>query len=236
MLPVPYCDESSDEEMEANSKGPKEKMLPDLPVPPTDPKEKMLSDLPVPATHPKSLNQMSDVTSVQVPKSPSQLSTMSKVSTMSSVLVVGVQEGLKFQFLPWDDNQHMWLGKCVHMINSIKHDNVGQFLEDPSMHTKQITGDGNFLFHALAFAITGYQMGHKKVWQDICRYIKKHSTYTGESAPLYLQQTRMKEDNIYGTDVELYTAAQLLGRDLYIYNRYGVHQVKWLKFLCSEKG
>ena len=39
MPPVPYCDESSDEEMEAEPKGPKEKMLPDLPVPPTDPNE-----------------------------------------------------------------------------------------------------------------------------------------------------------------------------------------------------
>ena len=46
----------------------------------------------------------------------------------------------------------------------------------------------------------------------------------------------MKEDKIYGTDVDLYAAAQLLGRDLYIYHRYGEHQVKWLKFPCSKKG
>ena len=94
------------------------------------------------------------------------------------------------------------------------------------MHTKQITGDGNCLFCALAFAITGHQTGHKKVWQDICRYIKEHSPYTGESAPLYLQQTRMKEDKICRTDMELYAAVQLLGRDLYIYHRYGEYQVK----------
>ena len=101
-------------------------------------------------TPPKSLSQMSDVTSVQVPKSPSQLSTMIKVSTTLSVQVVGVQEGPKFQFLPLDDDQHMWLCKCVHMKNrvpSIKHNNVGQFLEGPPMHTKGITGDGNCLFH-----------------------------------------------------------------------------------------
>ena len=40
MLPVPYCNEFSDEEMEAESKGPKEKMLSDLPVPPTGPEKK----------------------------------------------------------------------------------------------------------------------------------------------------------------------------------------------------
>ena len=96
MLPAPYCDESSNEEMEAESKGPNEKMLPDLPMPPTDPEENMLPDLPVPATPPKSPSQTSYVTSVQVPKSPSQLSTMSGLSTMLSVQVVGVQEGPKF--------------------------------------------------------------------------------------------------------------------------------------------
>ena len=100
--PVPYCNESSDEEMETESRGPNEKMLSDLPVPPTDPEEKMLPDLPVPAIPPKSLSQMTDVTNVQVPKSPSQLSTTSKSSTTLSVQVVGVQEGPKIQFLPLD--------------------------------------------------------------------------------------------------------------------------------------
>ena len=82
----------------------------------------------------------------------------------------------------------------------------------------------------------GHQTGHKKVQQDICRYIEEHSKYTGELATLYLQQTMMKEDKIYGTYVGLYAAAQLLGRDLYVYHRYGEHQVKWLKFPCSKKG
>ena len=44
------------------------------------------------------------------------------------------------------------------------------------------------------------------------------------------------KDKIYGSDVELYAAAQLLGRDLYIYYRYGEHQVKCLTFPCSKKG
>ena len=238
MLPVPYCDESSDEERKAQCKGPAEKM-PDLSMPPTDPEEKILPNLQVPATPPKSLSQRSHETSIQVPKSPSQLSTMSKLNIMLSVQVVCIQEGLKFQFLPLDDDHHTWLCEHVQMKNrvpSIKHDNVGQFLEGPPLHTMQITGDGNCLFCALVFAITGHQTGHKKVQQDICRYIEEHSPYTGEVAPLYLQQTSMKEDKIYGTDLELYAAVQLLGRDLYVYYRYGEHQVKWLNFPCSEKG
>ena len=139
MPPAPYCNESSDEEMEAQSKGPDKKMLPHLPMPPTDPKEKMLLDLPVPPTHPKSLSQMSGVPIVQVPKSPSQLSTTSKLSTMLSVQVVGIQEGPKFQFLPLDDDQCMQLCEHVQMKNrvpSIMHDDVGQFLEGPPLHTK----------------------------------------------------------------------------------------------------
>ena len=40
MPPAPYCDESSDEDMKPESKGPNEKTLHDLPVPPTDPGEK----------------------------------------------------------------------------------------------------------------------------------------------------------------------------------------------------
>ena len=107
MPSAPYCNESSDEEMEAKSKGLEEKTLPDLPMPLTDPEEKMLPDLPVPATSPKSPSQMSDVTSVQVPMSPSQLSTMCESSAILSVQVVQVQEGLTFQFPPLDDDQCM---------------------------------------------------------------------------------------------------------------------------------
>ena len=36
--------------------------------------------------------------------------------------------------------------------------------------------------------------------------------------------------------MELYAAAQLLGRDLYVYHRYGEHHMKWFIFPCSEKG
>ena len=136
MLPAPYCDECSDEEMEAQSKGPDRKTLA-LPMPPTDPKGKILPGLQVPATPHKSPNQMSDVNSVQVPKFPSQLSTMSKLSTTSSVQVVSIQEGLKFQFLPLNNDQCMRLCKYLQMKNrvpSIKHANVGQFLEGPPQH------------------------------------------------------------------------------------------------------
>ena len=113
---------------------------------------------------------------------------------------------------------------------------VRQLLEGPPLHTKWITGNGDSLFCALAFAITGHQTCHWKVQQDICRYIEEHSLYTGELGPLYLHQTKMKGDKIYGTKMELYAAVQLLWRDLYIYPKYGEHQVKWLKFPCSEKG
>ena len=93
ILPAPYCDESSDKEMDAPSKGSNGKM----------------PDLPVPATPPKSPSNMGHVTSVQVPKLPSQLITMSELQSTSSVQGVGVQDGLKFQFLPLDNDQHMWL-------------------------------------------------------------------------------------------------------------------------------
>ena len=46
----------------------------------------------------------------------------------------------------------------------------------------------------------------------------------------------MKEDNIYGTDVELYAAAQLLRRNLYIYHRYGGHQQNGSSSHAVRKG
>ena len=167
-----------------------------------------------PSNPSKSPNNMSHVASVQVPKSPSQLSTKSELSTTSSVQVVGVQEGPKFQFLPLDDDQHMQLCKHVQMKNkvcNIQQDNVIQFLEGPPLHTKQITGDGNCLFCALAIAITGHQTGHRKVQQDIYRYIEEHSPYNGELGPLYLQQTRMKKNKIYVTDMSCMLQCNLLG-------------------------
>ena len=67
MLPVPYYDEFADENMEVKSKGPEEKMVPDLPVPPKVPEEKGCLTYQSQQPLPKSPSQMSDVTSVWDP-------------------------------------------------------------------------------------------------------------------------------------------------------------------------
>ena len=37
---------------------------------------------------------------------------------------------------------------------------------------------------------------------------------------------------VYGTDVEIFSAAQVLSTDIYVYHRYGDNGLKWLYFPC----
>ena len=41
----------------------------------------------------------------------------------------------------------------------------------------------------------------------------------------------MRKEIIFGTDVELFSAAQVLSTDIYVFHKYG-ESMKWLYFLC----
>ena len=51
----------------------------------------------------------------------------------------------------------------------------------------------------------------------------------------YPNQSRMDEETIFGTDVDILATTQVLGRNIYVFNKFGSAH-KWLKFQCTVQG
>ena len=115
----------------------------------------------------------------------------------------------------------------------LKHQNLGELLSQRNPKVKSILGDGNCLFRALSVAVTGWETAHLTFRQLVCEHISEVGPYTGTDAQTYLEDTKMKSLKVYGTDVEIMAAAQILGCDIYVYHTYG-NSLKWLLFPCKH--
>ena len=74
-------------------------------------------------------------------------------------------------------------------------------------------GDGNCLFRALCLAIIGWEIGYLKIQQLVCNHINEVGPYNSKdisSGPGYLRESKMCNDAVFGTDVEIFSAAQVL--------------------------
>ena len=86
---------------------------------------------------------------------------------------------------------------------------------------KSILGDGNCLFCALSVAMTGWETSHLAFCQLICEHILEVGPYTNNDPSKYLNETKMRSLKVFGTDVEIIAAAQIIGCDIYVYHTYG---------------
>ena len=117
----------------------------------------------------------------------------------------------------------------------LSHANVGEKMLARPPKVRTVKGDGNCFFRAMAVGITGWEVGHLKICQLVCDYIKSFGPYTREcEGKLYLNQTKMKTSTTYATDVEIMAAAQICGVDIYVYHTYG-NGLRWLKFPCKHQ-
>ena len=82
-------------------------------------------------------------------------------------------------------------------------------------------------------AITGWETAHLAFRQLICEHISEVGTYMNIDPHKYLKDSKMKSLKIYGTDVEIMAAAQIIGCDIYVYHTYG-KSLKWLRFPCRH--
>ena len=115
---------------------------------------------------------------------------------------------------------------------------------------KEIRGDGNCLFRALAHCIYGTEEVHMKMRQLLVDFAKDN---TEVLSPYVLSGTidshlaHMKYDRIWGTQVELKAAASLFQMDLYVFTNCigrlagsdstGSEEYQWMKYspLDAEK-
>ena len=93
------------------------------------------------------------------------------------------------------------------------------------MHcVKVMMGDGNCMFRALSFVLTGSQDQHLHVGSLICNHIHSiHLLVEPHISPNtntrdYIERTRMEHNGTWGTDIELLTFANLCQTSVYVYN------------------
>ena len=102
--------------------------------------------------------------------------------------------------------------------------------------TTQISDDGNCFFRAVSYCITGSQTYHicirhaitnhmLIIKEDLSRFIPQHQTIEQ-----YLQTSCMKSLGTWGTETEIYTAANLFQTSIYIYSTYDNVHWDWRCF------
>ena len=97
-------------------------------------------------------------------------------------------------------------------------------------------GDGNCFFRAMSSLVTGEETYHTFIRGQTCTFLQKHSEgmigITQKSN--YLQQSRMFEDGVWATEVEVFACATMLNTNIYVYTQSG-KQRQWLKHEPVEK-
>ena len=157
--------------------------------------------------------------------------------TDSDLAITDVKEGNSFKFIPLLVNQRKAVCQRIGLEmrkTNMAHSQVGENLESRVPRVTRVKGDGNCLFRALAVATTGWEIGHLRIRDLVCDHIHDVGPYNSKDAsdgPLYLRQTRMRKETVFGTDVELFSAAQVLSTDIYVFHKYG-ESMKWLYFPC----
>ena len=98
-----------------------------------------------------------------------------------------------------------------------------------------ILGDGNCLFRAFSYVITGRQVYHTKVREQIINHMRHIEHFllphmkTSLDSYLATCRSHMARNGVWGTDIEILSAASLLSTDVFVYTKFG-ETYKWQKF------
>ena len=154
------------------------------------------------------------------------------------VKITGMEEKSSYVFNPLTLQQQTVICERTSLEmykKQLNHTNVGERMLARPPKVRSVKGDGNCFFRAMVISITGWEVGHLKIHQLVCDYIKSFGPHTHEcEGKLYLNQTKMKTSTTYATDVEIMAGAQICGVDIYFYHTYG-KGLRWLKFPCKHQ-
>ena len=103
----------------------------------------------------------------------------------------------------------------------------------PPLEKHSIQRDGNCLFRALSYIVTGRQTDHHILRSKVIEHMKTIEVYLLPhmkcSLENYLQKSQMRSSGTWGTDIEIFAAASLLSTDIFVYTN--VHNVyRWQLF------
>ena len=141
----------------------------------------------------------------------------------------------------WQRNVCAQMGLQFHARTRIRVGGPNISLTRPDMRTvKRIEGDGNCLFRALSYLITGSESQHMAVrlailnhMINIAHLILDHHVLGYSSIQDYIADKNMDQDSAWGTDIEMLTLAHLLHTPILSYSaqrgewqRYAPHDVE----------
>ena len=106
---------------------------------------------------------------------------------------------------------------CLNMPfrkQHLNHENIQEELSNRNSEVKNILGDGNCLFCALSVAMTGWVNVSFGFLPIFCEHILEVRPYTNNNPSKYLNEMKMRSLKVFGTDVEIMAAAQIIGCDI----------------------
>ena len=136
-------------------------------------------------------------------------------------------------FTPCDEGSQTFLCSVTNLPLVVKHClKISKPLGTPS-ELIQTSADGNCLFRALSYVITGRQVYHSQMRARIVNHMKHIENFLlphiNSSLDSYLANSQMARNGVWGTEIEILSAASLLSTDIFVYTQFG-DVGKWLKF------
>ena len=126
----------------------------------------------------------------------------------------------------WQQNACSQIGLQFYAKNRVRVGGPNAPLTRPDMRSvKHIEGDGNCLFRAFSYIITGSESQHMAVrlailshMINIAHFILDHHILGYNSIQEYITSKRMDQDSAWGTDIEMLTLAHLLNTPILSYS------------------
>ena len=136
-------------------------------------------------------------------------------------------------FTPCDEGSQKFMCSITNLPLAVKHClKPSKPLGKPSKLI-HILGDGNCLFRALSYAVSGRQVYHTQMRVQIINHMYHIEHFLlphmNRSLNSYLANSHMTRNGVWGTDIEIFSAASLLSTDIFVYTQFGETH-KWLKF------
>lgn len=126
-----------------------------------------------------------------------------------------------FSFTPIAVNSQKFLCTKTNLPLIIEHGLRETKILGPPLKKYSIIGDGNCLFRALSYVITGRQMYHNIIRSKVIEHMKAIEHYLRPhlncSLDDYLENSQMRIPGTWGTDIEIFAAASFLSTDIYVY-------------------
>ena len=116
-----------------------------------------------------------------------------------------------FSFIPQTVSSQKFLCSKVNLPLLSEHKSLENKILGPPLEKHSIQGDGNCLFRALSYIVTGRQTDHHILRSKVIEHMKTIEVYLLPhmkcSLENYLQKSQMRSSGTWGTDIEIFAAA-----------------------------